>query len=31
MLTIKGADLNALRSGAITRDQVRDRIEVKAF
>ena len=31
LLTIKGADLNALRSGGITRDQVRDRIEVKAF
>ena len=31
MLTIKGVDLNLLRSGKITRDQVRDRIEVKAF
>jgi len=31
LLTIKGADLNALRAGSITRDQVRDRIEVKAF
>jgi hypothetical protein len=31
VLTIKGVDLNALRSGRINRDQARDRIVVQAF
>ena len=31
VLTIKGIDLNALRSGRITREQARDRIAVQAF
>jgi hypothetical protein len=31
VLTMKGADFNALRAGRLTREQGRDRIDVKAF
>ena len=31
MMTIKGVDLNALRSGAATRDDVRRRIAVQEY